>query len=124
MENPIRHKRGDIRSDGRLFWDYRNRRGKTVEVWCKSEEFTRRKQNDRERAQRRRVNGYRSDPIKEGSRNALKYAVATGKIRKPLCCQDCFRVGLVEGHHTDYSKPYIVAWLCRPCHGKYHRKAR
>jgi hypothetical protein len=26
-----------------------------------------------------------------------------------------------EKHHTDYSQPLVVVWLCRPCHLAEHR---
>ena len=29
-----------------------------------------------------------------------------------------------EMHHSDYSKPVAVIWLCRPCHLLLHRRAR
>ena len=49
--------------------------------------------------------------------NALK----SGKISKPDHCTKCFKKGIVEAHHTDYSKPLDVVWLCVCCHKRAHR---
>lgn len=37
-------------------------------------------------------------------------------LRRPPACQSCAAIGPVEAHHTDYSRPLDVEWLCRPCH--------
>ncbi len=42
-------------------------------------------------------------------------AMRRGKITKDKC-RDCDRID-VQGHHTDYSKPLDVIWLC-PIHHK------
>jgi len=52
----------------------------------------------------------------------LGTAVRSGKIKRSPCVE-CGAVK-VEGHHTDYDKPFDVVWLCRPCHSKRHRKTR
>jgi len=31
-------------------------------------------------------------------------------------CQDCADTLDIIGHHTDYSLPSRLVWLCRPCH--------
>lgn len=60
------------------------------------------------------------DPAKIKARNALQYAVRSGKIvRRP--CERC-GAGDAHGHHEDYSKPFEVHWLCRKCHDAHHRR--
>lgn len=53
------------------------------------------------------------------------YAVKYGTLKKPAACSSCGRGSSGHGlqaHHTDYSKPLEVRWLCTACHGKTHRK--
>lgn len=57
---------------------------------------------------------------KKRARVALKYAVTHGKIVKPNTCTACKQPALIQAHHTDYTKPLDVTWLCRPCHLKEH----
>lgn len=58
------------------------------------------------------------------ARGQLRQAIATGKIRRPTRCERCGREGYVDGHHSDYSKPLYVEWLCRSCHAAHHAAAR
>jgi hypothetical protein len=60
-------------------------------------------------------------PEKHNARQALKYAVLTGKIVKPSSCTIC-KNKPVQGHHEDYSKPLTVIWLCQKCHTLIHKK--
>jgi len=56
------------------------------------------------------------------ARQALQtyvYALRAGKIKRQPC-EVCG--GKAEGHHTDYSKPLDVKWLCRTHHRAAHRK--
>ncbi len=54
------------------------------------------------------------------ARTMLAYAVRLGKIQKQPCvvCGD----PRSEGHHSDYSKPLDVVWLCNKHHHEYAPK--
>ena len=61
--------------------------------------------------------------LKNGARKILRNAVASGKVSKPLDCENCgVNNTVLEGHHEDYSNPLDVVWLCRRCHMALHRK--
>ena len=64
-------------------------------------------------------------PEKCRARSLLSNAIVDGKIIKPtkcsLCGSDQFTI---DAHHPDYSKPYDVIWLCKPCHGITHRRIK
>jgi len=54
----------------------------------------------------------------------LQWAISTGKITKPDCCENCKTVTpprRLQGHHEDYTKPLEVIWLCDSCHKARHR---
>lgn len=57
---------------------------------------------------------------KQDARRKLTHAVWSGKVTRPDTCERCGRKGHVDGHHTDYSKPLEVEWLCRSCHMSHH----
>ena len=60
--------------------------------------------------------------IKNLARWALRHAVDRGEvIKKP--CEKC-GILKVDGHHTDYTKPFDVIWLCRKCHHVEHKKLK
>jgi len=49
----------------------------------------------------------------------LRYAVKTGKIKKPNTCSNCglfFPLRKIQSHHKDYNKPLDVEWFCPGCH--------
>jgi len=56
--------------------------------------------------------------LKANVRRMTSYYVKRGLIKKT----DCANCGNIrsEAHHTDYTKPLEVIWLCRPCHLKIH----
>ncbi len=72
--------------------------------------------HDKEREQRR------PNDEKKRARMLLNIAIRDGRVRKPVCCQECGKNGMIYGHHPDYSLPYDVEWLCSECHGKRHRR--
>ena len=66
---------------------------------------------------------YWTDPknkLKNKSRYTLNNALKRGEILKPSMCEKCGHEGYIEGHHTDYSKPLDVMWLCKACHENEH----
>lgn len=52
------------------------------------------------------------------TRNLFKVAIKYGKIKR-MPCEVCGNVKS-EGHHSDYTKPYEVKWLCRKHHKELH----
>jgi len=62
------------------------------------------------------------DPQKRKARNLFQSAVRWGKLKR----EPCVKCGDIksEGHHSDYSKPYDVIWLCKVHHGQVHWKGR
>lgn len=70
--------------------------------------------------------GYRNPERRHASLLLLRKAVHRGRIIKPGdCCAKCGRKvddpAELHGHHTDYSKPLEVDWLCKDCHEGKHR---
>ena len=53
---------------------------------------------------------------KDVVRRETNKAIRIGKLVRPSSCEKCKRVGLTHAHHSDYSKPLSVMWLCPICH--------
>ena len=47
-------------------------------------------------------------------------AIRKGILTRPSECSSCQTTGRIEGHHSDYTKPLEVIWVCTPCHNKIH----
>lgn len=56
---------------------------------------------------------------KQLARKKLARALKNGKVIKQNCKCGSDKT---EAHHTDYSNPLVVVWLCRECHSKLHKK--
>jgi hypothetical protein len=80
----------------------------------------------RPEVKRREVERYRKrmespeEQVKAKARLQLRRAIAEGRIRRGPC-EHC-GLAKTHGHHTDYSKPLDVVWLCSPCHKKEHKR--
>jgi hypothetical protein len=62
----------------------------------------------------------RNNREKRAAYDAVKYALKKGKLaRQP--CEVC-GISKTHAHHSDYSKPLDVIWLCSFHHGNQHRK--
>ena len=84
----------------------------------------RNKEKIREYKNQYRKQSYHRNPEKHKARHKLNNAVRRGKIHKPLYCSSCDSDKHLEAHHTDYSKPLEVLWLCRTCHVELHNRIR
>lgn len=57
------------------------------------------------------------------SRDMLRLAISHGDLVPAQVCERCGQPPAgraLQGHHTDYSKPLDVVWLCPPCHQQVH----
>ena len=68
---------------------------------------------------------YRAEnPEKYHATSRINHLVEKGKLTKPMACEVCGKVGRVEAHHADYSKPLDVKWVCKKCHYKLDEERR
>lgn len=89
-------------------------------------DYIRRKQEARKRYNDSHPNRNRisSDPTRTAARLKLTRAVRAGRVLKPAACEGCsvdMPAAKLHGHHTDYSSPLNVRWLCQECHAFEHR---
>lgn len=61
--------------------------------------------------------------LKWKAREALRYALRTGKVTKTNICTDCTN-SPTECHHPDYLKPLQFIELCKSCHEKIHHNPK
>lgn len=61
-----------------------------------------------------------ANPEAAKAHELLNQAVRSGTVARPESCSIC-GVGCVpHGHHSDYSRPLFVAWVCEECHAGIH----
>lgn len=53
----------------------------------------------------------------------LTSALQCGRVIRPTNCVICQRACIPQAHHSDYSKPLEVIWLCHSCHMALHWSA-
>jgi hypothetical protein len=64
-----------------------------------------------------RQSAYRvAHPERERAKLTLNNAIRGGHVRRCTRCEECGERGFIEAHHTDYSRPFYVTWLCKSCH--------
>lgn len=59
-------------------------------------------------------------PIRQQARNKVQQAIKCGALKQQPCIV-CGSEQNIEAHHSDYSKPLDVDWLCRKHHVLWHR---
>ncbi len=74
------------------------------------------RKNNIKKANERNYRYTRNNRLKRNARQAVYYAVKTGKLYKPSICSKCGVEGKIEADHEDYTLPLAVTWLCRGCH--------
>jgi len=75
----------------------------------------------------RKKNGYHNEiksqlryPLKQKARMMLRQGIQSGKVIRGNC-EKCGNPN-THGHHSDYSKPLQVKWLCALHHTEEHKK--
>jgi hypothetical protein len=64
-------------------------------------------------------------PGKQLASEAVKLAIQSGRLKRPITCSSCFKVDQnIQGHHDSYlfEDRLNVRWLCVSCHRKFHVK--
>ena len=54
----------------------------------------------------------------------VRWAIQSGLLTRSQVCDECGSKNYVDAHHSDYSRPLDVVWLCRSCHKRLHSKGR
>lgn len=55
-------------------------------------------------------------PEKARAHDAVKNALSSGLLVRPVHCQRCGLPKPLHSHHDDYSQPLAVVFACRDCH--------
>ena len=76
------------------------RRKASRDYYARNREAIRARRNAQARANPRKKD---LTTIQERARAKLRYAVWSGKVIKPACCEECGESGLIHGHHHNYS---------------------
>lgn len=63
---------------------------------------------------------YRPTPAQHAAQQRVHTAVRNGTLERPNSCSACGCACKPHAHHTDYSKPLEVTWLCASCHKLTH----
>jgi len=67
-------------------------------------------------------NSIKRNPEKTLSRKLFHYYLKNETLVRNPKCEMCMMECRTEAHHEDYAYPLQVKWVCKPCHGKIHRK--
>lgn len=127
-ENLEKYKESCKKSAARSFQKFKQERIKKAREYRENnrekvrEQRRRYKRNNKEYIKQKTYEYIARYPEKKNAVQAVNNAIMYGKMTKPKICSKCLLEGHIEGHHTDYSKPLEVIWLCRECHNKEHGK--
>lgn len=62
------------------------------------------------------------DPAHVAARRLVHEEIRTGRMVRPVECEQCKTARPTHAHHEDYSRPLDVMFLCEPCHLAVHGK--
>lgn len=68
-----------------------------------------------------RLSACKKNPTARNAYRAVEAAIKAGVICKPRKCSMCNRPDTktrIEAHHSDYTEPLDVIWLCTECHAR------
>lgn len=100
-----------------------NARNKTPEERAKANARSRKWAKENRQRHYQNLKRHRDrHPEKRMATQYVMWGLRLGVLKKPDVCERCKMNIKLEGHHTDYSKPLQVMWLCRKCHLKEHNK--
>ena len=69
-----------------------------------------------------KLNSYNAKyPRRYAVRQETQAAIKRGRLVKATHCEKCNSTDRIEAHHDDYNKALDVRWLCKRCHGFWHR---
>ena len=68
---------------------------------------------------RRKIRIKTEYPVKFKAWKKASKAISEGRIIRQHCCI-CGNPQ-AEAHHTDYTQPFKITWMCRKCHGVAHK---
>ena len=60
-------------------------------------------------------------PMRREARSITYNAIRRGELVRASKCENCGKNQNIEAHHDDYNKPMSIRWLCKNCHGEWHR---
>lgn len=63
---------------------------------------------------------YQKNKINVNARQAVARALRLGRLARPSICSACNELGKTAAHHSDYTRPLHVQWLCHKCHVRLH----
>lgn len=55
---------------------------------------------------------------------AVQKAIKADLLKRPDTCPECSLKGRIFAHHSDYSRPLEIEWVCASCHFKRHALKR
>lgn len=96
-----------------------NKRVRDRSRYFLSYHFSRKNKEQYKKKNREKVRTYNKKECNQEKINARK--LAKKAFKKPQPCEICGDIG--EQHHTDYSKPLDIQWLCRKHHLEIHKKS-
>ena len=99
--------------------EYDRNRPNKEERYVKHKEYVK---NNRKRVNEAKLNWKKRNKDKANAYVKVNRAIEKGILKKPIKCELCGEKTELYAHHTDYSQPLKVIFLCDKCHKIEHKK--